>query len=124
MTLQDLSDRLHLTLGYVTGALWRPGERSASEADDHEIADRVRQLIPYVQALLKVAASHPEEFYALMPTPIVHLLSEGAPFCGKPGKPGDWEPWHKWVPARDRGQRSQVNCGECLAKVEHLEEGN
>jgi len=46
---------------------------------------------------------------------IVHILLEGAAFCGIPGVPREWPEGHRWVDLR--GLR-HANCEACLREFE------
>jgi NAD(P)H-hydrate repair Nnr-like enzyme with NAD(P)H-hydrate dehydratase domain len=63
-TIQELSDRLLLAVGYAMGALSRLPRtpRPSMRDDDLRMAEEFRLLVPGLRALLVVATQHADEF--------------------------------------------------------------
>jgi hypothetical protein len=60
VSVQDLSDRVNLLTGYLLGAL-----RLLTRKQDRNAAAALRWTVPYLRALLVLAARHEAEFAAL-----------------------------------------------------------
>jgi hypothetical protein len=68
--LEDLNARLMLLTGYVLALLGTDAGRSESQrAQDRLAAAALEWSVPYVRALIELAARHHEEFRALCPKP-------------------------------------------------------
>jgi hypothetical protein len=68
--LDDLNARLLLLTGYAMALLGTDVGRSASQREQDTLAGAALQWsIPYVRALIELAARHEEEFRALCPKP-------------------------------------------------------
>jgi hypothetical protein len=66
--LNDLNARLLLLMGYAMAVLGDIRGRSAAQHEQDELAGAAfRWSVPYVRALIELAARHEEEFRALCP---------------------------------------------------------